>query len=172
MRYNSERLDIKVVISGNGLLFKDIKISLGLLIIVRKMHALFRENHYLEVSTTANNRIRVCCRTQNSKQILLLSILSNKKLNIISSPSKSSGCKWGFISFFSSKSLSSNKHTVRLLHETSQFLSDSTIFEFSYGYSNWYNLTAWLRTIIQFVIVPAKQILKPEDAHSAESCPR
>ena len=26
--------------------------------------------------------------------------------------------------------------------------------------------------MIQFVIVPAKQILKPEDAHSAESCPR
>ena len=29
-----------------------------------------------------------------------------------------------------------NKHTIRLLHKTSQFLSDSTIFEFSYGYSN------------------------------------
>ena len=79
MRYNSESLEIKVVISENGLLFKDIKISLGLLIIVRKMHALFRENHYLEVSTTANNRIRVCCRTQNSKQILVLSDPIKKK---------------------------------------------------------------------------------------------
>ena len=36
MRYNSESLEIKVVISGNGLLFKDIKITLGLLITVRK----------------------------------------------------------------------------------------------------------------------------------------
>ena len=40
MQYNSESLEIKVVISENGLLFKDIKISLGLLIIVRKMHAI------------------------------------------------------------------------------------------------------------------------------------
>ena len=46
MRYNSESLEIKFVISGNSLLSKDIKISLGLLITVRKMHALFRENHY------------------------------------------------------------------------------------------------------------------------------
>ena len=30
MRYNSESLEIKVVISENGLLFKDIRISLGL----------------------------------------------------------------------------------------------------------------------------------------------
>jgi len=59
MRYNSESLEIKVVISGNVLLFKDIKISLGLLITARKMHALFWENCYLEVSTTANNQIRV-----------------------------------------------------------------------------------------------------------------
>ena len=44
MRYNSESLEIKVVISGNGLLYKDIKISLGLLITVRKMHDLFQEN--------------------------------------------------------------------------------------------------------------------------------
>ena len=59
MRYNAESLEIKVVISGNVLLFKDIKISLGLLITARKMHALFRENLILEVFTTANNRIRV-----------------------------------------------------------------------------------------------------------------
>jgi len=58
MRYNSESLEIKVVISGNVLLFRSVKISLGLLIIARKMFALFRGNRYLEVSTTANNRIR------------------------------------------------------------------------------------------------------------------
>ena len=36
MRYNSERLDINVFISRNGLLFKAIKISLGLLTNSRK----------------------------------------------------------------------------------------------------------------------------------------
>ena len=36
MRYNSETLEIKVAISGNSLLSKDINISLGLLITVRK----------------------------------------------------------------------------------------------------------------------------------------
>ena len=36
MRYNSEALEIKVEFSGNGLLFKDIKISLGLLTSARK----------------------------------------------------------------------------------------------------------------------------------------
>ena len=36
MRYNSKSLEIKVVISGNRLLFEDIKISYGLLITVRK----------------------------------------------------------------------------------------------------------------------------------------
>ena len=59
MRYNSERLDIIVLSSGNSLLFKVIKISLGLLIDSRKMHALFRENRHLGVSTTVHNRIRV-----------------------------------------------------------------------------------------------------------------
>ena len=59
MRYNAISLEIDVVISGKVLLFKDIKISLGLLITVREMHALFRENHFLEVSTTANNRMTV-----------------------------------------------------------------------------------------------------------------
>ena len=58
-RYNAKSFEIKVVISGNVLLFKDIKISLGLLIAAREMHALFRENHFLDVSTTANNRITV-----------------------------------------------------------------------------------------------------------------
>ena len=43
MRYNAKSLEINVVISGNVLLFKDIKISLGLLITAREMHALFRE---------------------------------------------------------------------------------------------------------------------------------
>jgi len=47
------------VISENVLLFKDIKISLGLLITARKMHAQFRENRNLEMSTTTNNLIRV-----------------------------------------------------------------------------------------------------------------
>ena len=59
MRYRPESLEIKLVISGNVLLFRDIKISLGLLITARKMRALFRENRYLEVSRTANNLIRV-----------------------------------------------------------------------------------------------------------------
>ena len=47
------------MISGNALLFKDIEISLGLSIAAWKMPALFRENRYLEMSTTANNLIRV-----------------------------------------------------------------------------------------------------------------
>ena len=47
------------MISGNVLLFKDTKISLGLLISAQKMSALIRENRYLEVSTNANNLIRV-----------------------------------------------------------------------------------------------------------------
>ena len=57
MRYNPDRLEITVVINENVVLFRDIKISLGLLITARKIHALFWENHFLEVSTTANNRI-------------------------------------------------------------------------------------------------------------------
>ena len=36
MRYNSESLEINVVISRNNALFKDIKISLGLLIAAEK----------------------------------------------------------------------------------------------------------------------------------------
>ena len=43
MRYNAKSLEINVVISGNVLLFKNIKISLGLLITAREMHALFWE---------------------------------------------------------------------------------------------------------------------------------
>ena len=69
MWYNSESLEITVVIRGNGLLSKDIKISLGLLITVRKMHVLLRENHYLRKQS--NSRIE--SQTQNSKQILVLS---------------------------------------------------------------------------------------------------
>ena len=69
MRYNSESLENTVVISVNSLLSMDIKISLGLLITVRKMHVLFRENHYL--SKQSNSRIE--SQTQNSKQILVLS---------------------------------------------------------------------------------------------------
>jgi len=59
MRYNSESLDIYVAISGNVLLLKDIKISLGLLITARKMHAQFQENLCLQISTSTNNLIRV-----------------------------------------------------------------------------------------------------------------
>ena len=59
MRYNSEALEIKVVISGNGLLFKDMKISLGLLTSARKEHALCRDNYKLHLSANTNNRIRV-----------------------------------------------------------------------------------------------------------------
>ena len=59
MRYSSESLEIKLVISGNVLLLKDIKISLGILITARKMHALFRENRSHKASTTANNLTRV-----------------------------------------------------------------------------------------------------------------
>ena len=47
------------MISGNVLLFKDIKISLGLLITARKVHAQFLENRYFEMSKTTNNLIRV-----------------------------------------------------------------------------------------------------------------
>ena len=59
MRYNSESLEITLVISGNVLLFIHIKISLGLLITAQKMPALFGEKRYLKVSTTANNLIIV-----------------------------------------------------------------------------------------------------------------
>ena len=59
MRHNSERLDIKVLSSKNGLVLKVMKISLGPLIDSRKVPALFRENRHLGVSTTVNNRIRV-----------------------------------------------------------------------------------------------------------------
>ena len=47
MPYNAKRLDIKVLSRGHDLLFKVVKISLGLLIHSRKMHALFRENRLL-----------------------------------------------------------------------------------------------------------------------------
>ena len=46
MWYNAKSLKINVVISGNVLLLKNIKISLGLLITTREMHALFWENHF------------------------------------------------------------------------------------------------------------------------------
>jgi len=65
MRYSTERLDIKVVISGNVLLFKDIKFSLGLLITARKVHGVFRENR--------------CSRHQQLQIIELESLLSNPK---------------------------------------------------------------------------------------------
>ena len=55
------------MISGNVVLFKDIKVSLGLLITAWKMHALFRENRYLEGSKAANNLIRVSAVKPNIK---------------------------------------------------------------------------------------------------------
>ena len=57
MRYISESLEINVLISRNDVLFKDIKISLGLLITAKKYPVLFRESHNTDLSTTANNRI-------------------------------------------------------------------------------------------------------------------
>jgi len=75
MWYNSELLEIYVVISGNVLLFKDIKISLGLLIAAWKMHTQFCENRYLEMSTNTNNLIRVSAVEPNitSKSLFLAS---------------------------------------------------------------------------------------------------
>ena len=55
------------MISGNVVLFKDIKISLGLLITAWKMHTPFQEIHYLEGSKTANNLIRVSAVEPNIK---------------------------------------------------------------------------------------------------------
>ena len=59
MRNISESLEIKLVLSGNALLCKDIKIGLRLLITERKMPAVLQENRYLAVATTANNLIRI-----------------------------------------------------------------------------------------------------------------
>ena len=57
MRYNSKALEIKDVISENGLLFKDIKISLGLLNSARKKHALCRENHKLHLNVNKHKYV-------------------------------------------------------------------------------------------------------------------
>ena len=51
MRYDSKSLEITVVISGNSLLSKDIKISLGLFITVRKML------YFGKITTCVKNRI-------------------------------------------------------------------------------------------------------------------
>ena len=59
MRYNSESLEIKDFGSGNYVLFKDVKISLGLLITAKKQHAEYRGNRDFGLSTTANNRIMI-----------------------------------------------------------------------------------------------------------------
>ena len=56
MRYNSESLEIKDLRSRNDVLYKDIKISLGLLITPRKQHAEYRN---FGLSTTVNNRIMI-----------------------------------------------------------------------------------------------------------------
>ena len=59
MRYNSESLEIKNLRRRNDVLYKDIKISLGLLITARKQHAEYRGNRNFGLSTTANNRIMI-----------------------------------------------------------------------------------------------------------------
>jgi len=66
------------MICGNVLLFNDIKISLGLLITARKMHAQFRENRCREVSTTTNNLIISAVEPKIKCKILVLSIPQNK----------------------------------------------------------------------------------------------
>ena len=59
MRYNSESLEIKDLRSRNDVLYKDIKISLGLLINARKQHAEYGGNRNFGLSTTVNNRIMI-----------------------------------------------------------------------------------------------------------------
>ena len=58
MRYNLESLEIKDLRSRNDVLYKDIKISLGLLITARKQHAEYRGNRNFGLSTV-NNRIMI-----------------------------------------------------------------------------------------------------------------
>ena len=86
MRYNSESLEIKDLRSRNDVLYKDIKISLGLLITARKQHAEYRGNRNFGLSTTVNNRI----------MIFVIEI------NIISLPCQSSGFGLFFINNFAS----------------------------------------------------------------------
>ena len=69
MRYNSESLEIYVVISRHVLLFSDTKISVGLLTTARKMHVQFLENRSFEMSTTTNNLIRVSALNANLSAI-------------------------------------------------------------------------------------------------------
>ena len=59
MRYNSESLEIKDLRSRNDVLYKDIKISLGLLITARKQPPEYRGNRNFGLSTTVNNRIMI-----------------------------------------------------------------------------------------------------------------
>ena len=59
MRYNSESLEIKDLRGRNDVLYKDIKISLGLLITARKQQAEYRGNRNFGLSTTVNNRIKI-----------------------------------------------------------------------------------------------------------------
>ena len=69
MRYNSESLEITLVISGNVLLFKDVKISLGLFITARKIPALFRENRSQEVSSNmSKTRASASSRVPNTEK--------------------------------------------------------------------------------------------------------
>ena len=54
----AEDILLKDLRSGN-VLFKDIKISLGLLITARKQHAEYRGNRNFNLSTTPTNRIMI-----------------------------------------------------------------------------------------------------------------
>ena len=93
MLQSAKSLEINVVISGNVLLFKDLKISLGLLITAREMHALFWENQILDLSTNTNNRITVSAvepKIPSKSQYLAPYSI---KMNIINTPGKSSGSR-------------------------------------------------------------------------------
>ena len=66
MRYNSELLEIKDLRSRNDVLYKDIKISLGLLITARKQHAEYRGNRNFGLSTTVYNRTSINQRLESA----------------------------------------------------------------------------------------------------------
>ena len=54
MRYN---LKLRILKSGNSVLFEEIKKCLGLLTTAKKQAVSFRGSHNIDLSTTANNRI-------------------------------------------------------------------------------------------------------------------
>ncbi len=52
MRYNSESVQVELMISGNSVLFEDLKTSLGLFISARKNQAELCENRNIVVYVT------------------------------------------------------------------------------------------------------------------------